>query len=126
MEGANDAKNATIVVGADESSVSTTGFQASLESGKSSDFIKKAALKSIGDLGHSRARLKSDQAPTVVEILRSMKKRRSTVRKDHTNQTDGSQVASGTCKVWFERSRVKRFQAQEMASQPQVRCFLGW
>ena len=77
MEGANDAKNATIVVGADESSVSTTGFQASLESGKSSDFIKKAALKSIGDLGHSRARLKSDQAPTVVEILRSMKKRRN-------------------------------------------------
>ena len=70
---AKETQTATTLVIADESNGSIFGIQAPPETGRSSEFIKKAAFKSIVEIGHIQVPLKSDQEPAVVEILRYIK-----------------------------------------------------
>ena len=74
---AKETQTDTILVIADESNGSIFGIQAPPETGRGSEFIKKAAFKSIVEIGHFQVPLKSGQEPAVVEILRYIKEKKS-------------------------------------------------
>ena len=88
------AKNARTGTRTDEVSGPTIGIEAPAESGKSSEFIRKAAFKNIEDLSRTKVRLKSGQKLAVVEILRYAKERDEATTRTHINQTNASRTAS--------------------------------